>query len=447
MKKSNTVRVDCFEDTRLSSWGKSNVGNVSEGRAWRHVPHQISFGSGPQLRKAKPRQLYIPAISQESHLCFRIAIHEPIDNMAAQTYGILPQPAEDALHSARLLGIEERPFQRVTKRLLDRDSLLRSTPKQLPSPPPEGEEVPAEAEDPSADPTTRQKFREEVLLDFAALESSITRIQLIQSSNARERERYAAEKAKILATAQAVRENTLLLREQLAEAQKVLELRKGYDALASKILEDKKLKSRDECRNDITSLEKEIEELEQEGVEIEGLWSGRHEQFERVVHEGEVMRRVIKGIKEPGEGEGEEGDDDAMEDGDGEKDDRSRMGTPGIEDGRTPRHESGGRTPMPEGSTPLPGGATPMHDGPEESEERPRNKFLEVDGANPTSRAPSPGAQSPHASADVDMGEEFTPAPSTSDSQEHPKASTGLEAKDEQVKEPAEGMTTEMDES
>jgi hypothetical protein len=334
-------------------------------------------------------------------------LHQTATTMS--TYGILPQPAEDALHPTRLLGIEERPFQRVTKRLLDRDSLLRSAPRQLPSPPPEGEEAdaPTTEEDAAADPATRQKFREEVLLDFAALESSITRIQLIQTSNARERERYAAEKAKILATAQAVRENTLLLREQLAEAQKVLELRKGYDTLASKILEDKKLKSRDECRADITTLEKEIEELEQEGVEVEGLWSGRREAFERIVHEGEVMRRVIKGIKEPEQGDedGQGDEDDAMDDeGDAEKDEGSRMGTPGLDDGRTPRHESGGRTPVPEGSTPLPGGVTPMHEGMDEGEDRPRNKFLDVEGGTQlSSRAASPGTQG--GETDVEMGD------------------------------------------
>lgn len=393
-------------------------------------------------------------------------IHFPCDNhntslpypdiATMSAYATLSQPAEDALHPTRLLGIEERPFQRVTKRLLDRDSLLRSTPKQLPSPPPEGEEDAPSTEDSAADPSTRQKFREEVLLDFAALESSITRIQLIQTSNARERERYAAEKAKILATAQAVRENTLLLREQLAEAQKVLELRKGYDALASKILEDKKLKSRDECRTDITSLEKEIEELEQEGVEVEGLWSGRRDQFERIVHEGEVMRRVIKGIKEPEQGDDGQGEEDAMDEGDAEKDDRSRMGTPGPDDGRTPRHESGGRTPMPEGSTPLPGGATPMQDGMDEGEDRPRNKFLDVEGGTQmSSRAASPGTQGGDSATDVEMGEgegegeveggDATPLEGSQEMQA--KTTTGLEAKDDQMKEPAEGMTVEMDES
>jgi hypothetical protein len=358
------------------------------------------------------------------------------------THGILSQPAEDALHPTRLLGIEERPFQRVTKRLLDRDSLLRSTPKQLLSPPPEGaeeedENTPTTEDTAASDPHTRQKFREEVLLDFAALESSITRIQLIQSSNARERERYAAEKAKILATAQAVRDNTLLLREQLAEAQKVLELRKGYDALASKILEDKKLKSRDECRGDITALEKEIEELEQEGVEVEGLWSGRREAFERIVREGEVMRRVIKGIKEPEQGDenGQGEEDEAMDEGDAEKDEGSRMGTPGLEDGRTPRHESGGRTPMPEGSTPLPGGVTPMHEGMDEGEDRPKNKFLDVEGGTQhSSRAASPGTQA----SDVEMGDgEGGNATPMQGSQE-------LQAKDGQVKHAAD---VEMEES
>jgi hypothetical protein len=349
--------------------------------------------------------------------------------MSAPNYGILPQPSEDALHPTRLLGIEERPFQRVTKRLLDRDSLLRQTPKQLPSPPPEGEETENEVSEESAnDSATRLKFREEVLLDFAALESSITRIQLIQTSNARERERYAAEKAKILATAQAVRENTVLLREQLSEAQKVLELRKGYDALAAKILEDKKLKSRDEVRGDIGALEKEIEELEMEGGEVEGLWVGRREQFEIIVREGEVMRRVVKGIKEEEEEEGADEDEAMMEEGEGEKDDRSRMGTPGLEDGRTPRHESGGRTPMPEG----------------DGEERPKNKFLDVEGGTQrSSRAASPGTQSGDSPADVEMGDGEEGA----STQLQAKTTTGLEAKDEQVKEPAEGMTMEMDES
>jgi hypothetical protein len=139
--------------------------------------------------------------------------------------------------------------------------------------------------------------------------------------------------------------------------------------------------------------------------------------------------------------EEEEEEGDATEEGEEEKDDRSRMGTPGGEDGRTPRHESGGRTPMPEGSTPL-----PMHEGmDDDGEERPRNKFLEVEGGTQrSSRAASPGTQSTDSpAADVEMGD----GEDATSSQLQAKTTTRLEAKEEQVKEPAEGMTMEMDES
>jgi hypothetical protein len=349
--------------------------------------------------------------------------------MAAHDYGLLSQAEEDDLHATRLLNIEERPFQRITRKLLEKDSLIRPQSRQLPSPPPDRDDIQDTPQDDAAEERKRHIFREEVLLDFANLESSITRIQLIQSSNARERERYAAEKAKILATAQSVRENTLLLREQLAEAQKVLEHRKGYDELASKILEDKKLKSRDECGADIATLEKEIEDLEQEGQDVEGLWTGRREQFERVVAEGEIMRRVMKGIKEPEE---DDKDDDAMDDGEGEghKEEGSRLGSPGVEDGRTPRHASGGQTP-------LPGDGTPLHESQMEGEgdEKPRNKFLEVEDAVRSSPrvGQQSGAETP---ADVEM----------SDSSQ-PKSSTGMEATNDPVMTPAEDAAEDMDES
>ena len=98
---------------------------------------------------------------------------------------------------------------------------------------------------------------------------------------------------------------------------------------------------------------------------------------------------------------------------------------------------------MPEGSTPLPGGATPTHEGMEDDgEERPRNKFLEVEGGTQrSSRAASPGTPGADSTADVEMGdgdsEVATPA------QSQTKTTAGLEAKDDQVRDPAE----EMDES
>ncbi|KAK0274918.1 hypothetical protein LTR35_011340 [Friedmanniomyces endolithicus] len=350
-------------------------------------------------------------------------------------YSILPeQSQEDALHATRLLGVEERPFQRVQRALLGKDSLLRSLPRQqLPSPPPEGEDT--TPPDPSG-PSGEEKFlrfRDEILLDFAALESSILRIQLIHSSNERERERYAAEKAKILETAQAVRDNTVELRQQLVESQRVLELRKGYDELAAKILDDKKVKSREECTQEITTLEKEIEELEQESAECETTWVGRREQFERVVKEGEVMVRLIKGLKDEVEPEQMEGEDDqhTMEEGDdATRGESSRLGTP-VPEGRTPmRVDDDGQTPMV--SSAETGDGTPV---------RPINRFLEVDDAvaRGSSRAASPVLQAADPTADVEMAE-------TGEKQPAPKDSAVMEETVKQVAEHAEDEAETMDE-
>lgn len=342
----------------------------------------------------------------------------------------------DALHATRLLQVEERPFQRVTRNLLGKDSLLKWTPRQLPSPPPEDRDTEAPTHDPGDESAKRQKFREDILLDFAALESSIVRIQLIQASNARERERYAAEKAKIVETAQAVRDNTMELRAQLAEAQRVLALRKGYDELAAKLIDSQKLNKRSETSEEINKLEKEIEDLEHESGEFEGVWMGRREAFDKVAAEGQNLVKLIKGIKDDPEPEHEK--DDAMEEvEEAAKGDRSRMGTPAPE-GSTPRPGAlGGQTPMPE--TADADGASPM---------RPSNKFLAVEGADTrdNSRRGSPMLQPTEVDQDVDMaeGEASLDAEKNTEADQYvdtePKAETDLVTTDEQVAMPIEIM-------
>ena len=284
----------------------------------------------------------------------------------------------------------------MTKSLLSKTSLVKPIPYQLPSPPPEGQPEPdKDSHHLALDPEQLQKFHEDILLDFAALESSITRIQLIQSSNQRERERYAAEKARIIETAQAVRDNTVQLRLQLAEAQRVLQLRKGYDDLAAKILDDKKLKSRDESKAEIEKLEKEIEDLEQESAEFENTWHSRREQFDSVVAEGETMIRLIKGIKDEPEAEKDDQMDDAEELEAVTKAENSRAGSP-APDGRSPRAlETGDMTPLPDSGDA--GDATPA---------RPTNRLLDVDDAtrsNSHVASPLVHAMEPH--GDVDMAD------------------------------------------
>lgn len=151
-------------------------------------------------------------------------------------------------------------------------------------------------------------------LDFTAFEGSIARIQFLLTSNERERERYAAEKLRILTTMQAVRDSTNELRGQLEEAQRMLALRKSYDELAEKITSNRLLKPREDQQANLQKLRAEIAELEKESKDYAKTWAERREQFGRIVEEGMQLRRLIRDEKEEverreGMQEGEEGDD------------------------------------------------------------------------------------------------------------------------------------------
>ena len=251
----------------------------------------------------------------------------------------------DALHKARLLNVEEKPFKRIVKRLLGPNSLLTTIPTLPPTPPPD-----ASAADEEAAATERERkqiwderkqFREDVLLDFAAFESSIVRMQIIHNTNAKERERYAAEKLKIEATAQEVRKNNAELRVKLEEAQKTLALRKTYDELAEKITSNRLLRPREDQNANLLKLNAEIAELEQESRDYARTWAERRAQFGRIIEEGMQLRRQIRDEKEEVERrEGMEERDEAEEGDVGSR----PSGT------ATPRHEVEGTTPLHPGS-------------------------------------------------------------------------------------------------
>lgn len=250
----------------------------------------------------------------------------------------------DALHRSRLLNVEEKPFKRITKRLLTPTSLIYTPSAFPPTPPPEGSNQ-DEEESSSAETQQKQRleewrqFREDITLDFAAFESSIARIQFLRAGNEKERERYAAEKDRIQSTAQAVRENTTQLRLQLEEAQKTLALRKTYDDLAEKITSNRLLRPREDQQVHLEKLHAEIAELEVKSKEYAQTWSVRREQFGRIVEEGMQLRRLIRDEKEEVERrEGmEEGEDG--EDGDVASKGRSSSAAP------TPRIDQDAMTP------------------------------------------------------------------------------------------------------
>ncbi|KIW20905.1 hypothetical protein PV08_01484 [Exophiala spinifera] len=286
------------------------------------------------------------------------------------TFTLLDQAEEDKLHASRLLGIEERPFKRLTKRLLAPTTPIHAFLARKS----DGSEEPQEnvAGETAAQHEQFlkdiQRFREDVILDFAAFESSIARIQFLRAANERERERYVAEKAKIERTAEEVRDNTSTLRVQLDEAQKTLAIRKTYDVLADKITKNAALKPRDEQHVNVEKLKAEIEELEREGQEHLQAWVERREQLEKVVSEGMKLRRIIRDEKEPEkdedgadqEHEGDRDDDENML-GVGRREGMSNAGTPRPGDPLTPLIDPRGSnvmtpTTLPEGSgrTPRP---------------------------------------------------------------------------------------------
>lgn len=250
-------------------------------------------------------------------------------------------PSSDALHKSRLLNVEEKPFKRITKRLLAPHPILSSLPSLPPTPPPDAsaadEAAAAHEVEKQQQLEERRQWREDALLDFAAFESSIIRIQFLLTSNHKERERYALEKLKIEATAQAVKDNTADLRIQLEEAQRTLALRKEYDELAEKITSKPVLQSRDKQHANLAKLNAEIADLQRESEEYAETWVQRRQQFGRIIDEGMQLRRQIRDKKE--EVERREG----MEDGeDGEEDHRGgrSSGT------NTPISTAGGTTPM-----------------------------------------------------------------------------------------------------
>ena len=256
-------------------------------------------------------------------------------------FQLLETREEDELHRSRLLNVEEKPIKRITKRLLTPGSLL-STPNKLLTPPPDNtsEEIAGQDAQHEKLCEERRQFREDIDFDFAAFDSSIYRIQFLRNSNEHERDRYKADKQRILETARGIRDSTAQLRIQLEEARRVLEQRKKFDELAEKITNNRLLRPREDQEVNLRKLEEECRELERESQAYGETWKERREQFGRIVEEGMQLRRLIRDEKE--EVERREGMDGGEEDG--EVGEGSRGGT-------TPKHSSfsGNATPRPDG--------------------------------------------------------------------------------------------------
>lgn len=302
-------------------------------------------------------------------------------------YELLDPYEEDLLHKSRLLAVEEKPYKRITKRLLTPGSLI-SAPTSLPS-------IDAKTdtklraqilEEKAKQLEERRQFRDDVILDFATFDLSIARIQFLHKSNEEDRKRYATEKERIIQAAQEVRDDAVQLRVQLETARQTLAQRKQFDELAEKITNNRLLRPREDQEINLVKLEEECTELEKETQTYAVTWKERKEQFQRIVEEGMQLRRLIRDEKE--EVERREG----MVDG-GEED--GEVGEGGSRGGTTPKYQV--NTPRPEdGSTPVPLSKSPSQEG-----LKPQGSRLGVG-----SRAPSPAASDRRKTEeDVEMGE------------------------------------------
>ncbi|KAL2260659.1 hypothetical protein VTK26DRAFT_5262 [Humicola hyalothermophila] len=335
------------------------------------------------------------------------------------SWGLLDGDEENELHKSRLLNVEEKPFKRITKRLNTLHNLTVTRARQQPTPPPESNGValgtdqqqqqqpdgasPAPGAGAGTAPPDLAQLKEDITLDFAAFDSSIARLQFLLTANERERERYAAERRRIEAASQSVRDRTAQLRAQLEQARATLARRRRFDELADAITGNPALRPRAEQAANLRKLADEIAELEAESAAYGVTWHERREQFARIMDESMRLRRLIRDEKE--EVERREGMDESQQEvigggggggsggggtggggGGGGQMAASRPGSAGVGSGNaTPRPDSGmlglsstGRrgpgdesgdavgTPRPVSTT---GGRTPARESPAPSQD------------------------------------------------------------------------------
>lgn len=303
--------------------------------------------------------------------------------MATSHFGLLDEREETELHKTRLLAVEERPFKRLTKRLVAPGAFTNPA-KKLPTPPPDSNNADAADAATSTSPSDADvaALKEDIVLDFAAFESAIGRLQFLSTANAAEREHYTSARIRILETMESVREGNAQLRVRLDEARATLAQRRKFDELADKITSNRMLRTRAEQNVNLAKLAEECEELRRESEAYGDTWRERREQFEKLVDEGRRLRALIRDEKE--EVERREGMDSDAEDGEAAP-------TPGK--GIT----SGNATPRPESSAVSSnkgeaGSATPRPGSSSRDERTPRPDSPSVAAVGDENLKPRPDA-------------------------------------------------------
>ncbi|TRX90129.1 hypothetical protein FHL15_009048 [Xylaria flabelliformis] len=360
--------------------------------------------------------------------------------MATQHFGLLEEREETELHKTRLLAVEERPFKRLTKRLVAPGTFTNPS-KKLPTPPPDSSNN-ADAAEASPSNVDIAALKEDIILDFAAFDSAIARLQFLATANAAEREHYASARLRIINTMESVREGNSQLRVRLDEARATLAQRRKFDELADKITGNRMLRTRAEQHVNLAKLAEECEELRRESEAYGDTWRERREQFERLVDEGRRLRALIRDEKE--EVERREGMDSDAEDGEAAP-------TPGkgITSGNATPHPENGAISSNKGDADT---ATPRPDSPGAVAVGGENLKARLDVSGTFSRsgslAPSVtgGSQQPEDKGDdVDMSESATQQRQSLDGGDTPMAEESLNTPQITIEAPTGGGDDKMD--
>lgn len=315
--------------------------------------------------------------------------------MSDPRWGIIDQVAEDDLHAKRLLKFEQQPYMRVRKKLITPTNPIHEYLRRTPIDTTTSSEIVSEPEDTTEDKQAEYlksltTFQQSTIHDFTLLIQNIARLQFSLTANESERTRYTTQAEQVTAQQSTIRSETASLRTNLTQAREQLEIRKGYDVQAEKVLwvdgkvGGTKSKTREELERESERLRAEIEELEREGDELNTQWAERRNGLAEVKTQTGRLRRIVRGEVE----QDHDHDEDARTDADEgrENDDEhenlatgshhdganSNVGTPRPEDTGTPLpviiepgNESAAMTPMPvaeemEVSTPELSGATTL---------------------------------------------------------------------------------------
>jgi hypothetical protein len=317
----------------------------------------------------------------------------------ASSWDLLDPESELDLHKTRLLNVEEKPFKRISKRV---NSLLAVSQSAGTT----------NGQNTSASKPNISQVKEDLTLDFAAFDSSITRLQFLHQANQRERERYSEDQHRILTECETVRANNGQLRDQLEAAQATLAQRKKFDELAEKITSNRLLRPREDQITNLAKLEEECRELERESETYSETWRERREQFNRIMEEGMLLRRQIRDEKEEvdrREGMNEGDDEDAEPDKPGQtpRPDPSGNATPHPDADSQLKVDGDSGTPRPPASH---GGRTPARDTPAPDQLKPPGHLGSVSrggsqapGSRDVTPAPENDDNKPESGEDVDM--------------------------------------------